>query len=354
MLETKCVGDNCGQMVHSNNDAWPLGSDYQYQGQVSLVHTQPLVGNTWYLDLLFADPVSAIEAYKGTPVMQDTDGLHWRITGYEEQTYASSPTSLTFLATTTSQGGTDATAILCNNNSGGGSNGGGSSGVSTTTPSGPTTTTTTGTTQSTTTPTPCVGDECGFWGQEPAAVQTCSSPFGVRAPNPVQTSLNFPNGNSATDYEKLLHMSILFYEAQRSGPLPSDNRIPWRWHSTMNDGCDFNVDLTGGWFDAGDHVKFNLPMAFSVTTLAWGIVNFEQGYLQAGELQNALDSIKWATDYFIKCNKLSESSELYVQTGEGHRDHTFWGRAEEYPDNFRPDSYKLGIFVLYTFLFIIT
>jgi len=44
-------------------------------------------------------------------------------------------------------------------------------------------------------------------------------------------------------------MSILFYEAQRSGPLPSNNRIPWRGDSALRDGCDVGLDLTGGWYD---------------------------------------------------------------------------------------------------------
>ena len=41
----------------------------------------------------------------------------------------------------------------------------------------------------------------------------------------------------------------------------------------MDDGCDVNHDLTGGWYDAGDFVKFNFPMAYSVTTLAWGMLS---------------------------------------------------------------------------------
>lgn len=42
---------------------------------------------------------------------------------------------------------------------------------------------------------------------------------------------------------------------KRAGKLPADNRIPWRGDSAMNDGCDNNVEITGGWYDAGDHVK---------------------------------------------------------------------------------------------------
>ena len=45
----------------------------------------------------------------------------------------------------------------------------------------------------------------------------------------------------------------------------------------MNDGSDVGLDLTGGWFDAGDHVKFGFPMAFTTTMLAWGAVEYRDG-----------------------------------------------------------------------------
>lgn len=70
-------------------------------------------------------------------------------------------------------------------------------------------------------------------------------------------------------YGEALQKSLLFYEAQVSGPKPAWNRVSWRGDSAMRDGADVGLDLTGGWFDAGDHVKFGLPMAFSTTMLAW-------------------------------------------------------------------------------------
>ena len=48
---------------------------------------------------------------------------------------------------------------------------------------------------------------------------------------------------------EVLHKSILFYEAQRSGDLPDTNRIPWRHDSALNDKGNNNEDLTGGWYD---------------------------------------------------------------------------------------------------------
>lgn len=57
---------------------------------------------------------------------------------------------------------------------------------------------------------------------------------------------------SEYNFNELLHKSILFYEAQRSGELPGINRIPWRGDSGLQDGCIngvCEVDLTGGWYD---------------------------------------------------------------------------------------------------------
>ena len=64
------------------------------------------------------------------------------------------------------------------------------------------------------------------------------------------------------NYAEVLQKSMFFYECQESGELWPDNRVTWRANSALNDGADAGLDLTGGWYDAGDHVKFNFPMAF--------------------------------------------------------------------------------------------
>lgn len=52
-----------------------------------------------------------------------------------------------------------------------------------------------------------------------------------------------------TNYKDAIHKSLLFYEAQRSGKLPADNRIPWARDSALTDGSDVGLDLSGGYYD---------------------------------------------------------------------------------------------------------
>ena len=118
------------------------------------------------------------------------------------------------------------------------------------------------------------------------------------------------------NYGEALQKSLFFYEAQRSGDLPATNRVNWRGDSAMQDGSDVGRDLTGGWYDAGDHVKFGLPMAATATMLAWGIVDYRSAYVSTGQLDTALDQLKWATDYFIKAHP---SRQRAVRTGRQRR-----------------------------------
>ena len=53
------------------------------------------------------------------------------------------------------------------------------------------------------------------------------------------------------NYGEVLGLSMLFYEAQRSGKLPADNRVAWRGDSALHDASSTGADLSGGWYDAG-------------------------------------------------------------------------------------------------------
>ncbi|XP_006822505.1 endoglucanase E-4-like [Saccoglossus kowalevskii] len=136
------------------------------------------------------------------------------------------------------------------------------------------------------------------------------------------------NGLSHYEYSEVLDLSILFYEAQRSGALPETKRIPWRGDSFVGDrGISKYHNLTGGWYDAGDHVKFGLPMAYSATVLGWGVIDYKDAYEVAGLMHYVRDSLKWAYDYFIRCH--AATFKFYYQVGDAGADHQVWNRPED-------------------------
>ncbi|ESO99345.1 hypothetical protein LOTGIDRAFT_158430 [Lottia gigantea] len=127
---------------------------------------------------------------------------------------------------------------------------------------------------------------------------------------------------SKYNYADVLMKSILFYEAQRSGKLPANNRIPRRGDSALNDKGSNGEDLTGGWYDAGDNVKFNFPMAWSTTVLTWGLIQWKDAYENAGEL-----------------DKITLWLILHWRVGDGGIDHGSWTSPERMTGN-RP-SFKI-------------
>ena len=144
-------------------------------------------------------------------------------------------------------------------------------------------------------------------------------------------------GTGDYNYGEALQKSLLFYELQRSGKLPENTRCNWRDDSALTDGADNNLDLTGGWYDAGDNVKFNLPMAYSAAMLGWSVIEDKKAYEESGQYEYILGDIKWVTDYLIKCHP--EDEVFYYQVGDGNADHSWWGPCEVMTMN-RP-SYKV-------------
>ncbi|XP_075522714.1 endoglucanase 6-like [Primulina tabacum] len=129
------------------------------------------------------------------------------------------------------------------------------------------------------------------------------------------------------DYGQALTKSILFFEAQRSGYLPESQRVQWRGNSGLNDGKLNGVDLVGGYYDAGDNVKFGLPMAFTITMMSWSVIEYGGQMGGSGELGHAIDAIKWGTDYLIKAHP--QPYVLYGEVGDGNTDHFCWQRPED-------------------------
>ncbi|XP_010544547.1 PREDICTED: endoglucanase 14-like [Tarenaya hassleriana] len=134
-------------------------------------------------------------------------------------------------------------------------------------------------------------------------------------------------GIECAEYGEALSKIFLYFEAQRSGILPPGQRVEWRRDSALRDGSDSHVDLTGGYYDAGDNVKFGFPLAFTTTMLAWSSIEMASQLNANKENGNALDALKWATDYLIKAHP--EPDVLYGQVGDGHSDHACWQRPED-------------------------
>ncbi|KAI3787543.1 hypothetical protein L1987_42088 [Smallanthus sonchifolius] len=140
------------------------------------------------------------------------------------------------------------------------------------------------------------------------------------------TLSSFTSAFTPQQYSDALSKSILFFEGQRSGKLPANQRLKWRADSALHDGSSANVDLVGGYYDAGDNVKFGLPMAFTTTMLAWSIIEF--GENMKSELGNAKEALRWSSDYLVKAS-MATPDTLYVQVGEPYSDHRCWERPED-------------------------
>ncbi|CAF3355726.1 unnamed protein product [Rotaria socialis] len=178
-----------------------------------------------------------------------------------------------------------------------------------------------------------------FKGQ-PVNIDSLSSSTTGSTPNPTGSTPTFQSTSASSttplvavidgkyNYGAVLQASLLFYEAQRAGKLPANNRIRWRGNSMLMDKGENGEDLTGGYFDAGDYVKFGFPMASFTTLLAWGAIEYKDAYEKAGEFNAMLQAIRWSTDYFIKAH-VSER-EFYGQVGDGHADHASWSRPEDW------------------------
>jgi endoglucanase len=62
-----------------------------------------------------------------------------------------------------------------------------------------------------------------------------------------------------------------------------------------------------------DLVHFNFPGAWALGMLAWGVVEFHQGYVASGQLPAALDNIRWGADFFMRCH--INDSAIVAQVG---------------------------------------
>ncbi|KAJ7047503.1 glycoside hydrolase family 9 protein [Mycena alexandri] len=156
------------------------------------------------------------------------------------------------------------------------------------------------------------------------------------ASNGAQTSSS--SGTPNPQWSNLLGNLIYFYDAQRSGTLPANNRVPWRNSSSVNDGKDVGLDLSGGYFDAGDFIKATFPLSFTLMSICWGASDYGKAYDVANQTAYLDSMLRWGLDWLIKAHP--SPSTLYVLVGSTDLDNAYWGGDENIPLN-RP-SYSIN------------
>ncbi|KAG6515983.1 hypothetical protein ZIOFF_026429 [Zingiber officinale] len=165
-----------------------------------------------------------------------------------------------------------------------------------------------------------------------AALVVAAVFFAVKKKHHHRDVLPVPGPPGALDqkYADALGVALQFFQVQKSGKLV-DNKITWRGDSALDDGKEAGLDLSKGMYDAGDHMKFGFPMAYTATVLSWSILEYGDQMSAAKQLDPALDALKWITDYLI--NAHPSDNVLYVQVGDPDIDHKCWERPETMTDN---------------------
>ena len=160
------------------------------------------------------------------------------------------------------------------------------------------------------------------------------------------------------NYAKALQYSQFFYDANMCGTGVDENNL-YNWRSdchvydaalpldpvNTNMSASFisanksvldpdgngTLDVSGGFHDAGDHVKFGMPEAYSGSTLGWGFYEFREQYEATGQDTHAKTILRYFNDYFMKSTYLDASGNMVAfcyQVGDGDIDHAYWNAPE--------------------------
>jgi hypothetical protein len=153
------------------------------------------------------------------------------------------------------------------------------------------------------------------------------------------------SANTEINYARLLQTSLYFFDANMCGPdVATRSHFTWRNNCHLQDNNytipsnlgGGTVDLSGGFHDAGDHVKFNLPIAYAGVTVGWAVREYRADFDRIGATTHAKRILDHFAEYFKKCTILDTSGNIRAyayQVGDGGdwndwRDHGFWGPPE--------------------------
>ncbi|TYQ16237.1 UNVERIFIED_CONTAM: endoglucanase Cel9U [Acetivibrio alkalicellulosi] len=164
------------------------------------------------------------------------------------------------------------------------------------------------------------------------------------------------------NFAKALQMSLYFFDSNKCGIGITGGRLEWRGDCHVEDaevplipmteeffGTNMSqafideyrhildpegngfLDLSGGYHDAGDHIKFGLPGTYAGSTLGWGYYEFRDSYVQTGTDDHIEELLRWFNDFYLKVTFRDENGDVIAycyQVAEGNIDHNFWNPPE--------------------------
>ena len=151
------------------------------------------------------------------------------------------------------------------------------------------------------------------------------------------------------NYMEALALSLYMFDSNACGTNITDGPLTWRGDCHTYDAeasvgnidgslkpivdpdGDGKVDVSGGWHDAGDHIKFNLTIGFGLSSLAMSDYFVPGIYEKAGCRDHLIYELKWGADYLMKTTFLNDSGEVAAiahVVADGNVDHSFWTPPE--------------------------
>ena len=154
---------------------------------------------------------------------------------------------------------------------------------------------------------------------------------------------------SGENYMEALALSLYMYDSNACGTGITGGPLTWRGDCHTYDAQapvgnldgsakqfvdpdgDGKVDVSGGWHDAGDHIKFNLTIGFGASSLALSEYLNPGVYEKAGCKDHLIYELKWASDYLMKTTFLNDSGSVAAiahVVADGGTDHAIWSAPE--------------------------
>jgi hypothetical protein len=158
---------------------------------------------------------------------------------------------------------------------------------------------------------------------------------------------------SFVNYAKALQYSLYLFDANMCGTDVEEKAdLAWRGDCHVYDadksvninGTEYSVDVSGGYHDAGDHMKFSLPAGESFSSLNLAYYKFADAFEKTGQTEHLKTILEREADYLKRCIVRDASGKIVgfvVQVGdntsdaEGNADHRSSVAPEVQPDNKR-------------------